>query len=86
MPPARRVLALTALCLALFLALFLAAGLALPASRAAAPAGAYHGNVKSKKFHRQGCRYYGCSNCLAVFATRADALAAGYVPCKVCKP
>lgn len=46
----------------------------------------YHGNVKSKKFHRQGCRYYSCRNCLARFQTREDAIKAGYIPCKVCKP
>lgn len=46
----------------------------------------YHGNVKSKKFHRQDCRYYSCRNCLAQFQTREDAIKAGYIPCKVCKP
>ena len=46
----------------------------------------YHGNLKSKKFHRQGCRYYSCLNCLARFQTRENAIKAGYIPCKVCKP
>ncbi len=46
----------------------------------------YHGNVKSKKFHRHGCRYYSCRNCLARFQTREEAIKAGYYPCKVCKP
>ena len=46
----------------------------------------YHGNVKSKKFHRHDCRYYSCRNCLARFQTREDATKAGYYPCKVCKP
>lgn len=86
MPPVKRIL-LLALALALCLALALAAGAATPVNRsAAAPDGAYHGNVKTKKFHRQGCKYYGCSNCLAVFATRSEALAAGYSPCRVCRP
>lgn len=52
---------------------------------AAAPL-VYHGNLKSKKFHRPGCRYYACPNCQAVFPSRQAALAAGYVPCKVCRP
>lgn len=46
----------------------------------------YHGNVKTKKFHRFGCRYYSCRNCLARFKTREEAIKAGYYPCKVCKP
>lgn len=46
----------------------------------------YHGNLKSKKFHRPGCRYYSCRNCLANFKTREEAIKAGYYPCKVCKP
>lgn len=86
MPPLKRILVL-GLCLGFCLLMVLAASAAAPVNRfAVAPAGAYHGNVKSKKFHRAGCRYYDCSNCLAVFATREAALAAGYVPCKVCRP
>lgn len=46
----------------------------------------YHGNVRSKKFHRPGCRYYDCKNCTARFTSREQAIQAGYVPCKVCKP
>ncbi len=46
----------------------------------------YHGNTKSKIFHRPGCRYYNCSKCTATFPTRQKAVAAGYKPCKVCKP
>lgn len=46
----------------------------------------FHGNVKSRKFHRPLCRYYDCKNCTAVFKTREQAIQAGYVPCKVCKP
>ncbi len=46
----------------------------------------YRGNVKSKKFHEPSCRYYNCKKCTAIFRTRADAIKAGYVPCKVCKP
>lgn len=54
-----------------------------------APAAAkvvYHGNLRSRKFHRPGCRYYNCKNCKAVFNSREEAIKAGYVPCKVCRP
>jgi len=47
---------------------------------------AYHGNVKSKKFHQSSCSYYDCKNCTVVFNTREAAIAAGYVPCGICKP
>jgi hypothetical protein len=50
------------------------------------PAPAYHGNVKSKKFHRAGCRHYYCQHCTAVFKTREEAIKAGYAPCKICRP
>jgi micrococcal nuclease len=48
--------------------------------------GAYHGNTSSHTFHSQGCRYYDCKNCTAVFKDKADALAAGYKPCNICNP
>lgn len=54
------------------------------AARAQGPA--YHGNVKSRIFHVQGCRYFGCAACTAVFQSRETAIAAGYRPCKVCNP
>ncbi|MCA1988790.1 MAG: hypothetical protein LDL07_06535 [Desulfarculus sp.] len=59
-----------------------------PSAAQPAPAGrtVYHGNLKSLKFHRPGCRYYDCPNCQAVFISREAALAAGYLPCKVCRP
>ena len=46
----------------------------------------FHGNIKIKKFHRPGCRYYRCKNCVVIFAARSEALQAGYIPCKVCNP
>lgn len=49
-------------------------------------AAAYSGNVNSRKFHAPGCRHFNYPNCTAQFATREQALAAGYVPCKLCKP
>ncbi|TDA63835.1 Ada metal-binding domain-containing protein [Sulfuricurvum sp. IAE1] len=54
---------------------------------AAKAAGAvYHGNVKSGVFHRPGCRYYDCKNCVAEFPSREAAITAGYRPCQVCRP
>ena len=46
----------------------------------------YHGNVKSKKFHRPTCRYYNCKNCTSIFYSRDETIEAGYIPCKICKP
>ncbi len=46
----------------------------------------YRGNVKSKKLHQPSCRYYKCGNCTAFFSGVQEAIEAGYVPCKVCRP
>ncbi|MBG0789393.1 MAG: hypothetical protein H0S80_02730 [Desulfovibrionaceae bacterium] len=46
----------------------------------------YHGNQRSYIFHRPGCRYYNCKNCVVEFTSRQQALAAGFRPCKICKP
>jgi micrococcal nuclease len=46
----------------------------------------YHGNVKSKVFHKAGCKYFDCSNCMAVFQNRVEAVGAGFRSCKICKP
>ncbi|MCG8567864.1 MAG: hypothetical protein MI747_22585 [Desulfobacterales bacterium] len=46
----------------------------------------YHGNIKSHKFHRPGCRYYNCKACTRIFTSKAQALQAGYLPCGVCRP
>jgi endonuclease YncB( thermonuclease family) len=48
--------------------------------------GVFHGNVSSMKFHAPGCKAYNCKNCTASFPSREAALAAGYTPCKLCKP
>ena len=47
---------------------------------------AYQGNVKSKVFHKKGCRYFDCADCAAKFIKREEAIAAGYRPCGTCKP
>ena len=46
----------------------------------------YHGNYKTRKFHKPGCRYYNCSKCTKTFNSREAATSAGYVPCKICGP
>ena len=46
----------------------------------------YHGNIKSKKFHKPECRYYDCKNCVSIFYSREEAIQVGYIPCKVCRP
>jgi hypothetical protein len=53
---------------------------------AATPAANYTGNLNTKKFHRITCRYAKCPNCKVKFATREEALAAGFDPCGVCDP
>ena len=47
---------------------------------------AYQGNVKSKVFHKKGCRYFDCADCSAKYTTREAAIADGYRPCGTCKP
>lgn len=44
------------------------------------------GNVSTRKFHSSDCRYADCKKCTANFTTREKAIAAGFVPCKVCNP
>jgi len=46
----------------------------------------YHGNVKSMIFHAAKCKYYNCRSCSVTFASRGEAIAAGYRPCKICSP
>ena len=45
-----------------------------------------HGNIRSKVFHASSCTYYSCKNCIQLFHSRGEAIAAGYRPCKRCKP
>lgn len=63
-----------------FLAVLLAAGMAV------AQGIEFHGNAKTHVFHRSGCRYFNCKVCTVTFQSREEAVAAGYQPCKVCKP
>lgn len=66
---------------------------AKPAASAAKPAPAasqkveagYRGNPSSKVYHNSSCRYYKSKGASKVFASPAEAKAAGFKPCKVCK-
>lgn len=49
-------------------------------------AGAYHGNVRSKVFHRPGCKHYNCKNCSEGLTSKQAALEGGYRACGMCKP
>jgi len=47
---------------------------------------AYSGNTKSHLFHKPSCRHASCPNCTAQFATREEAIDAGYRPGGCCHP
>ena len=63
--------------------LVLLVGLALATAKDVYP---YAGNTRSKKFHRETCQYYACTNCTAKFRTREEAIEAGYTPGGCCRP
>ena len=70
---------------------FLAAVVAvilMTAACASVLAASYVGNANSRKFHYADCSMVGKMNpANKVFLnTREEAIAAGYVPCKRCKP
>lgn len=44
----------------------------------------YHGNVKSKVFHKPDCKYYDCRNCTPNFNSKEAAEKEGYRPCSIC--
>ncbi|NTV01201.1 MAG: thermonuclease family protein [Chlorobiaceae bacterium] len=46
----------------------------------------YRGNTASHLFHKAGCRNFDAPNCTAGFGSRASAIAAGYRPCRICRP
>lgn len=46
----------------------------------------YIGNKDSKKFHRTTCSSLPAEKNRVYFATRNEAIAAGYTPCKICNP
>ncbi len=61
-----------------------------PVPTASPPSGgnAYIGNSNTMKFHSSSCRYVSqiASDHVKNFASREQAIAAGYQPCKVCNP
>ncbi|MBW1992998.1 MAG: hypothetical protein JRI77_00950 [Deltaproteobacteria bacterium] len=46
----------------------------------------YRGNVSRNIFHAPSCRHYNCKNCTRLFSSREEAMAAGFRPCKRCRP
>ena len=44
----------------------------------------YHGNIKSKVFHKPECPHYNCPNCTKQFNSPEEAFKDGYRPCKFC--
>lgn len=48
--------------------------------------GKYHGNIKSRVFHKPGCKAYDCKHCVEGFSSREKAIRAGFKPCGMCKP
>ncbi|MCC6752174.1 MAG: hypothetical protein IT371_31270 [Deltaproteobacteria bacterium] len=48
--------------------------------------GAFRGDVRSRRFHRAGCKHFRCPHCTAVFKSVDEALEAGYRPCPRCRP
>lgn len=47
---------------------------------------AYVGNTNTHRFHLATCHYATCKNCTARFATRREAIDAGYRPGGCCDP
>lgn len=58
----------------------------LPPLRPVQEAAAYTGNASTHRFHSLSCRYASCSNCTVRFATREEAIAAGFRPGGCCNP
>ncbi len=52
--------------------------------KAAAIAGAFHGNTRSHVFHARGCQHFNCKNCMIGFETQQEATKAGYRPHRDC--
>jgi len=49
-----------------------------------APATVLKGNPTSKVYHKPECRHYNAKGSTVLFKTEADAVKAGYKPCKQC--
>jgi methylphosphotriester-DNA--protein-cysteine methyltransferase len=46
----------------------------------------YRASENARAFHRPGCRFYDSVGATIEFTRPTDAIAAGFTPCKVCKP
>ncbi len=44
----------------------------------------FHGNRRSKVYHRDTCRNYNCPNCIVVFTSHEEAQKAGFRPSGDC--
>ncbi len=47
---------------------------------------ALYGNTKSRVFHRSDCQSFSAISCTSLFNSQAEAKAAGFKPCRICKP
>jgi hypothetical protein len=45
-----------------------------------------YGNTKSQIFHRPDCRSFSAISCTSLFSSHAQAVAANFKPCNICKP
>ncbi|SCM69957.1 Ada metal-binding domain-containing protein [Desulfovibrio sp. 86] len=57
---------------------------ATPGMTAQAEWPAYRGNVKSRIYHNNGCKYFNCKACTVPLASPQEAKAKGFRACKVC--
>jgi hypothetical protein len=47
---------------------------------------ALYGNTKSRVFHRSDCKSFNAISCTSLFDSHAEAIAANFKPCRMCKP
>lgn len=47
---------------------------------------ALYGNTKSRVFHKPDCPSFNAINCTSLFNSHAEAVAANFKPCRICKP
>lgn len=66
------------------LKMLLAAVLICASSVMAAEQAAVKGNPKSRIYHLPACKHFHAKGCTAEFKSEADAVKAGYTPCKQC--
>jgi methylphosphotriester-DNA--protein-cysteine methyltransferase len=61
-----------------------AAMIACMATAFAADPAPVKGNPDSKVYHKPACRHYSGKSCTKEFTSEAEAVKAGYAPCKQC--